>query len=382
MKVLVFCPYYPPHIGGLETHSDEFNKNLATHGADITVFTSNIPPQELLEEIKYGRVKIIRFPAFEIIPNYPVPKFWDISFWKMLVTLFRSDFDVVLSRTRFFLTSLLALVYAKMKKVLYVHIEHGSGFVQLSSLSKSIIAKAYDHTFGKVIFIFSDVNISISHAVQDFVAKFDKRPSPIIYRGIDFRSIDSIDPDKAIAEKYSDKIIISTAARLYKWKGIENSIAAIQNLPIHVQSKIVFLIMGDGEDYKRLKLLTLHLPIEMMGSIPRERVIAILKASDIYLHSSLPGGGLSTSLLEAMYCECAILATPNEGANEVITSNNGILISEASESRIQQNLVNLIGNDKQRLLYSSNAKKDVSAKFIWENSIHAYEKIFSAPYAQ
>jgi hypothetical protein len=28
MKILVFSPYYPPHIGELESHADEFNKHL------------------------------------------------------------------------------------------------------------------------------------------------------------------------------------------------------------------------------------------------------------------------------------------------------------------------------------------------------------------
>jgi glycosyltransferase involved in cell wall biosynthesis len=376
MKILVFSPYYPPHIGGLETHSDEFNKHLAQNGTDVVVFTPNIPFSEKSEEIKYDRVKIIRYPAFEIISNYPVPKFWSVRFWRLFIPLFHSDFDVVISRTRFFFSSILALIYAKSTKTYWVHIEHGSDFVKLSSSFKTHVAKYYDHTLGRIIFRSSNINVSISHAVQTFVKKFDKRHSPIIYRGIDFATIDMIDLDETIKQKYPQKIIISTAARLYKWKGIENSIEAIRNLPKEIQSKIVFLIIGDGEDFTRLKKLSQGLPIEMLGNVPREKVIAILKASDIYIHSSLPGGGLSTSLLEAMYSGCAVIATPNEGADEIIVNEkNGFLIEEKNKETLVQK-INVLFNNKEKLsLFSREANRAIQESFGWQKSIERYLEI-------
>jgi glycosyltransferase involved in cell wall biosynthesis len=378
MNILVFSPYYPPHTGGLETHSDEFNKHLARNGVDVLVFTPNIPYTEDIEELKYDRVKIIRYPAFEIIANYPIPKFWHPTFWKLFGSLFRIKFDIVISRTRFFLSSLLALIYAKLTRTRWIHIEHGSDFVKISSSFKSAIAKLYDHTFGRIIFCSSDMNISISRAVQNFVAKFDSRKSPVIYRGIDFESIDAITPDETIREQYPRKIIISTAARLYKWKGIEHSIEAIRNLPEEIQTKIIFLIIGDGEDYERLKKLSQNLPIAMLGNLPRERVIALLKASDIYIHSSMPGGGLSTSLLEAMYCHCAVIATKNEGADEVIIhQKNGFLLADTHPITTKDALIKIISNPVNRKQYAETAYNTINQKFSWKISERKYLDIFS-----
>ena len=91
---------------------------------------------------------------------------------------------------------------------------------------------------------------------------------------------------------------------------MENSILAVKSLPKELKEKIVFLIIGDGEDFFRLQKLTeSENCIKMLGNLPREKVWSILKSSDIYLHSANPGGGLSTSLLEAMYCRCAVIAT-------------------------------------------------------------------------
>src|SRR3989339_611359 len=122
MKLLIFCSYYPPHTGGLESHADEFNKYLSQRGIDITVFTPKLPKNSPESEILYNNVKIIRFPAFEIISNYPLPKFWSLKFWSLFLRLFNQKFDITISRTRFFNTSLLTLIYAKIKKVRWIHI--------------------------------------------------------------------------------------------------------------------------------------------------------------------------------------------------------------------------------------------------------------------
>lgn len=379
MKLLVFSPYYPPHIGGLETHADEFNKYLSQKGVGIVVFTPHIPISAPESEIRYNDVKIIRFPAFEIINNYPLPKFWSFKFWKLFNGLFGKKFDIVISRTRFFSTSLLALVYAKIKKVRWIHVEHGSDFVRLSSFFKTTIAKIYDLTFGFIIFKFSDLNISISEAVQKFVQKFDKRISPVIYRGLDIDEIDKIQPDLETKEKFKDKIIISFVGRLYEWKGVENSILSIKSLPKEIKEKIVFLIIGDGEDFNRLKEIAgSEKSIVMFRNLPREKAIGILKISDIYLHSAYSGGGLSTSLLEAMYCDCAVIATPNEGANEIIVNNEtGIIISDNSQKNIADKITELFFSEEKRNSFSSQSQNLITKQFNWTSPINLYEEIFN-----
>lgn len=377
MKILVFSPYYPPHTGGLETHSDEFNKYLSQHGVDITVFTPHLPSDTPAKEIRYRNVQIIYFPAFEIISNYPLPKFWLPSFWRLFVALFQESPDIILSRTRFFVSSFIALIYAKITHTKHVHIEHGSDFVKLSSPFKNLLAKAYDYTFGFLVFHYSDLNISISKAVQKFVQAFDRRESPIIYRGMDFDTIDAIPSNIPLRERYPNKILITTAARLYKWKGIENTLEAIHILPKDLKTKIVFLIIGDGEDFHHLKSLSRNLPVEMMGRLSRTETISTLKASDIYVHSSFPGGGLSTSLLEAMLCRCAIIATPNEGADEVIEHDkNGLIIRTPRE--ISDAIIHLSQEKSKREDLSRTAESDIREKFSWNTSIEKYLAIFEA----
>jgi glycosyltransferase involved in cell wall biosynthesis len=378
MKLLIFCPYYPPHIGGLESHADEFNKYLSLRGMDIIVFTPRLPHNSPAFETRHNNVKIIRFPAFEIVPNYPLPKIWSIRFWQLFCGLFKNTFDIVISRTRFFNTSLLAFTYAKIKNVKWIHIEHGSNFVKLSSKFKTLVAKMYDYTFGFLIFRFCDQNISISRAVQKFVNKFDERESPVIYRGLDMERLAEIKPAYELKEKYGTKIIISFVGRLYKWKGVENSIRAIKNLPPEIKNKIVFIIAGSGEDLSRLQSIPAkNDPIVFWKDTPNEKAISLLKISDIYIHSAYMGGGLSTSLLEAMYCGCAIIATPNEGADEVIRhGENGILIKKPDAGLIAKEIMALLDNQEKIKEYGGNAKIHLSDNFDWEKSIKQYVDIF------
>ena len=375
MNILIFSPYYTPHIGGLECYSDEFSKHITTKENHVVVFTSRIP-HSTPEKEEVDHIKIFRFPAFEIISNYPLPKIWLPSFWRIFFEVSENHFDIIISQTRFFFTSFIALLYAKHKKIPLVHVEHGSDFVKLSSPLTNFLAKMYDLVIGRIIFRYSDINISISQAVQGFIQKFDNRESPIIYRGLNFHEIDIINKDDTLQKKYGDKIILATAARLYKWKGIENTIKAIELLPTEMRKKIIFLIIGDGEDFKKLKKLSKNLPIEMFGSIPRESVLRTFKSVDIYIHSSLPGGGLSTSLLEAMYCKCAIIATPNEGASEVIQNKkNGILIEQSLPEKIRGAIISMIENNNIESLQEE-AHRSVKNSFSWDKSIQKYKEVF------
>ncbi len=376
MKLLIFSPYYPPHTGGLESHSEEFNIALASKGVSLTVFTPLLPIAGSFDESPRPGIRVIRYPAFEIVSNFPAPKIWQPVFWKQLETLSQEDFDFVVSRTRFFLSSLLALAFAKYRRIPLIHIEHGSDFVQLSSRFKTIAAKMYDLTFGRLVLHSSKINISISKAVQRFVARFDNRPSPVIYRGVDFTAIDSVSAEEMLRQQHSGKIILSTVARLYHWKGIAVSIEAIRKLPEDIRSKVVFLIVGDGEDFSRLQALSAGLPIVMLGRRKNEEAIGILKSTDIYLHSSFPGGGLSTSLLEALACGAAVIATRNEGAEEVVDHDRNGMLVEAPDSALFRTAIEALANDPaRRSRYGQLARQSVRERFDWQKTAEQYLEI-------
>lgn len=383
IKLIIFPGYYVPHIGGLETHVDEFVKYLSNdENYDIYIFAPNIPKYKEFE-IKYNNVKIYRYPAFEVIPNYPVPNIFNINFWKMFFNLYKIDFDIVMTRTRFFSNTLLGFFFAKFRlnKKKLIHVEHGSAFIKLESKFTNKMAYMYDIVLGKLIFKKSDYVIAISKAVKDFIIEnfIDDSNIPIIYRGLEIEYIESI--EKNITRNARDKIKLCFVGRLYKWKGVENIIKAYKELPKNIKEKTVLIIVGYGEDLKRLKKLSgdhLDNGIYFTGKKDFKDAIGIVKASDIYIHSSYRGGGLSSSLLQAMCCGKAVVASPYEGGDEVIIDRNtGILLKDNSPEQIKNGIIKLIKNKELIEIYGKNAKKFIKDNFDWQSSVEKYKKIFN-----
>ena len=105
LRLIIFPGNFLPHVGGLETHVDEFCDELSKNpNYDITIFSPNVSKGKERERIHKG-VKVLRYPAFELTSNYPFPQFWRPKFYSMLFSLYRKDFDIVMTRTRFFSNS-------------------------------------------------------------------------------------------------------------------------------------------------------------------------------------------------------------------------------------------------------------------------------------
>lgn len=382
-NLIIFPGNFLPHVGGLETHVDEFCKYLSkTNKYNITLFIPNVVDAKDKETI-HNKVKIIRYPAFELVANWPFPKLWSLKFWKLYFGLYKNKYDIVMTRTRFFSNTFLGLFFSKIRynQIKLIHVEHGSGFVKLESKFKSNIAFIYDKIFGKLIFLMADKTISISGAVQKFIYRNflnEKNNNiQIIRRGVDFELYKKIKKKESLFE---NKIKMIFVGRLYKWKGVENSIDAYKLLPKKLQEKSVFIIVGDGEDFHRLQIRAenfLDNGIYFFGERDFNEAISIMKSSDIYVHSAYEGGGLSNSLLQAMQCSLSIIASPNEGANEVIINKNtGILLEDNSKEKIKEAMEILLENNNLRKEYSNNAKKYVKKKFSWQNNIKAYQEVF------
>lgn len=379
MKVIVFSPYYPPHIGGLESHADEFNKYLSQKGADITVFTPRLPKEAPENEIKYGDVKIIRFPAFEIISNYPLPKFWSLKFWKLFSLLFEQKFDIVISRTRFFSTSLLALAFAKIKKVKWIHIEHGSDFVKSGGKFSVITAKIYDYTFGRLALKKASEVIANSNASAEFCKRLVRNMDcQVIHRGIETEKIISLPADTDLKNKYSKDIIITFLGRLVNGKGVTDLLSAIAEI---AKDNFKLFIIGDGPERKNLESLAQKLRIEnkvvFFGYKKFEDYIKILKISDIFVNPSYTEG-LPTSVIEAALCKKAIIATNVGGTPEIITDQkSGFLVDPGNTDQLKEKLEVLINDRTLRETLGENAYNEVKDKFSWNKSIEKYLSIFA-----
>jgi glycosyltransferase involved in cell wall biosynthesis len=380
MKILVFSPYYPPHIGGLESHSDEFNKYLSARGIDITVFTPHLPFDSPEKETRHARVNIIRFPAWEPIHNYPLPKYWpfwwSFEFFRLFKNLLKENPDIIITRTRFFSTSLLAVLYEKIKNIPLVHIEHGSDFAKFNGYFKTRLGTYYDWIFGGLVLRSADMLIANSQASATFVKKLSGRSDcQIIYRGIETEEITSIRPG---VSKYMGKVVITYLGRLIDGKGVIDLLSAITGLDTQLYH---CLIIGDGPELNRLKKFTeekgLARNISFPGHQKFETAITLLKSSDIIVNPSYTEG-IPTSIIEAALCQKAIIATNVGGTNEIINGDgDGFLIPPKRPNIIAEKLQLLINDLELRKKFGASAFEKVSQKFSWDRAIDSYLEVFS-----
>jgi glycosyltransferase involved in cell wall biosynthesis len=377
--ILVFCPYYPPHTGGLETHADGFNRYLSELGFHLSVFTPRLPVTAPVTEVVPNCVRIYRFPAFEIIPNYPLPKFWLPEFWKLLGLAATPVPDITISRTRFFFTSFMSLLYAKIRRTKYIHIEHGSDYVHLQDPLKNSLAFLYDQVFGRLSIVFSDLNIANSKASADFCRRLGfKKDCRVIYRGLDIKSLKNIKAVKGLNKKYPGKTLLFFVGRLYAGKGLRDLLQSLKSFPINTWQ---LLIAGDGPEKIILEKLSVKLGfaanVNFLGNLDWSKAMAYLKSSDIVLNPSYTEG-LPTSVIEAGFCGKPVIATNVGGTAEILGRNYPYLIRPGDIIALTGCLNTLIKKPKSYTKIGKAISREIERKFDWSKNILEYEKLFSS----
>lgn len=322
MRVAQFVPYFPPHKWGVETVAEEFSKYFISEKCWEVLNVTFSVGQKSLQSYEQEGYKVLVLPAFDIISNYPFPKFWTPQFRSVLKQVKKWNPDIIQTHTRFFLSTFIGGICAKLRKKKRVHVEHGSGLVKGLIWRKSLFANIYDYTFGKLCFSSADQIVAISQGNIPFIKKFSKTPIEVIYRGLDF-------PEIKRKKQNSDSISLGFIGRLVKLKGIDLLISAFADLTsdypdIHLQ------IIGDGAERqnleKQVKNLNIQDKVTFLGYQDKNTLQnQILPSLDIFINPSLQEG-LPTTVIESLLAKCIVVATDVGGTREISDKSDFILV--------------------------------------------------------
>ncbi len=389
INIIQFLPYFPPHKWWLESHAQEWSSwwTQKWYWNVLNVTFSVWQGDNWKLETRNWKLLII--PAFDLIPNFPFPKFWKKEFWKILKEA--KNFSkawkletenltncIVITRTRFFLSSLIWWLFSKRNDIKWVHIEHWSDFVKLNAKWKNLIAYIYDILIWKWIFKYANILIWVSNACKIFIKKeFINKDVNVMYRWIE-KLIELKNAKLELRIKFKNKIIIWFVWRLYKWKNVNNLIRAYYLLDINIKNKIQIVIIWEWEDLKQLQWIDKNNEIYFSWWQTFKNAIKLQNQFDIHVHSSAPWGGLATTLLQAMWLWCLIVATPYEWANEVIKNNyNWILLKDCSIVELKKWIELWINNLQKKMIWWKINKKYIEEKFNWCNNIEKYYYLFN-----
>lgn len=379
MKVAQFLPYFPPHKWGLETVAEEFSKYFVSEKCwEVLNVVFWVGQEEWVKEYKKDWYKVLVIPAFDIIPNYSVPKFWTKRYWEVLKEVKKWNPDVIQTHTRFFLATFMWGWYARRWKKKWIHVEHWSDYIQVSSWFTNKVAYLYDRLIWKWVFKKANVTVPISSACKRFIEKefWRKKDVQIIYRGLDIPN--KLPEVEDLHKKYKDKIIVWFVWRLYKWKNVESIVKSFYEFSEDLQNKIQIVVIGDWEDMEYLKSLDKDNKVYFTWGKPFLEALSYQKQFDVHVHSSNPWWWLATTLLQAMYFWCLIVATPNEWATDVLDDwENAIVLKDSSLDEIKRGIEEWVHFVWWKKEWIKKNKEIIENQFQWEKNIKEFYEIYN-----
>ena len=180
--------------------------------------------------------------------------------------------------------------------------------------------------------------------------------------------------------------VVGNVGALVPHKGqrhlIEAAHLVVQQLP-----DVRFVILGEGELREQLEKLVREYHLEKHVLLPGFRldVLGCIKGFDLFVMSSVTEG-LGTSLLDAMACSKAIVATKAGGIPEVVDDGvTGLLVEPRDHHALAAAIVRLISDEAGRQGMAVAGFERVSARFTVERmigeTVNVYQRVAGTPHA-
>ncbi|MEM2971968.1 MAG: glycosyltransferase family 4 protein [Candidatus Bathyarchaeia archaeon] len=172
---------------------------------------------------------------------------------------------------------------------------------------------------------------------------------------------------------WSDNDIVVISLRHHKpIYGVEYLIKAIPHV-IKKDKNVKFLILGEGpltNTFKtKMQTFIKSGHVKFVGAVPHDKVIDYLSAADIYVSTSF-SDGTSASLLEAMACSLAPIATEIPGNVEWVENEvNGLLVPMADSKNLADKILLLATDQDLRARLQVNAKTLINRRMNWAKNI-------------
>ncbi len=220
---------------------------------------------------------------------------------------------------------------------------------------------------------FSSKVIVLSRYLKDMVNDFGyKGQVCVIPNAVDIKKFSKevkIDDIKSLRESLgfsdSDKVIVTTSRLVYK-NAIGDVIDSLKYLPENIK----FLICGEGELEKNLKLQIKNLKLENRvvfgGNISHTDLPKYLKASDIFIRPSL-SEGFGNSFIESMACNIPVVATPVGGIVDFLVDGKTGYFCKPNDPKDIASTIKKVLNDENKDLIVKEAYNMVKEKYSWDS---------------
>jgi len=343
MKILVFAAYFYPHKGGYEKYILEIYKRIVFRGVKVDIITcntNNAPHEEF-----FSGLKIIRLDCWNILGGtYPIPK-PNKFFWYIFKKIKQEKYYFVNTQTRFFLTTFLGFIFAKVNKIKIIHTEHGTQHSFLSNPIINLLSCIYDHTMGYLVTRWANYNLAISKASGELSKHLGAKDYNVIYNGVDTLKFNRVNTNFKERLKIGQEFkVITFVGRLIEAKGVQDLIDVFHQVKDLINN-IKLLIVGEGNFKFELQKLAHHdRDIVFLGERNTDELVEILSITDLFVNPSY-SEGLPTTVLEALICGCKVIASDVGGTRELIDNSYGSLFRAKCKDELRQKIYKLLISD-------------------------------------
>jgi glycosyltransferase involved in cell wall biosynthesis len=328
MKVLQQCIYFPPEIGGLESHAWYLCRELVRLGDEVTMVTSRsrpgLPARETVEGVQVRRTWF---------PRRRTPAGWaahTIGSIPAYMPLARSA-DVLHAQT--FASAMPGMIAKRRFGKPLVITLHTSHFLRMAT-------KPQWRPVLRRIVRAADWLLAASEEIRDVALELYPHPrAEALTNGVDTGLFRRGTP--SLPRGVRRRIIVPR--RLFEKNGVEYFIRALPL--IRSELEVDAAIVGDGPERQRLEALAAQLGVAdgvtFMGSRPNEEMPALLCNADVAVFPSLMEA-TSVAALEAMSCGVPVAASRVGGLPQIVDESVGTLFEPAHPESLATAVVALL----------------------------------------
>jgi glycosyltransferase involved in cell wall biosynthesis len=220
----------------------------------------------------------------------------------------------------------------------------------------------------------------VSRAMRDYAQVLsDRHDIAVISMGVDLQQ--RFTPAAIPRKPYS----LLYAGRLVEKKGVKYLIHAMQKI-LQRHQDVELIIAGDGPENTELRQFAIaegvSKQIHFIGSINNSALCNLYRECTVFIAPSIVARdgdqeGLGLVLVEALGCECPVVATDLPAIQDVIQDGiTGLVAKQKDSNDLADKIITLLDNPDLRTTLGQTGRAYVLERFDWDLITERYAELF------
>ena len=328
MNILMHCIYFPPEVGGLESHVFNLCRGLVARGHRVDVVTSlsqpDLPREQLMENIHVSRTWL---PARNAGG-------WFLHSMCSTPRTTRASVRADVVHAQAIASIPPAWIAGRIRGRPLITTLHTSHFLRLAGKAQwrpglRTLLRASDHTFA--------TSVEIADVADGLLPSLSTEP---VTNGVDTSVFRRCEPSLPPAS--GPRLVVPR--RLFPKNGVRFFVRAMPEVAAAIPG-VEAILVGDGPDREELEGLSRQLGVarrvRFLGARPNAEMPGLLSSASAAVIPSLMEA-TSIAALEAMACELPVAASRVGGLPEIVDESVGTLFQPQDPADLARRLVALL----------------------------------------